>query len=272
MDVNKLAEHFAHTAFQLKAVRRFEREPGMWFNDYSEPFPGFVFPLQGKAEFVFNGTPYIVRTGNIVHGGAQMQLDRRVIGTTKWEYLLVLYNVLGNEPKDFSLSSTHFELQTGQSPRLTELLQQLWRTSNETGGIHAFRTETLFRCVLDEMFVNVRNQTKDDTRALFEQIVSYVHDHYMDSLTVGMLAQQYNMNENRLFYLFQKYVGMGPWEYLAAYRLNRAKKLLLQLDIPIYVIAKSIGYADPYYFSRVFKKQFGISPNNFREKFKNNPC
>ncbi len=270
IEINKLAEHFARTSFQVELVSRFTKESGMQYKDYTEPFPGFVFPLCGKAEFIFDGTPYILAPGNVVHGGAQMELDRRVIGNVKWEYLLVLYRVCAHEPEDFSLPSSHFELQIGQTPRLAELLDQLWRISSQPGGIFAFRTEMLFRCVLDEIFTGARNQINDGAQALFELTTAYMHEQYMHALTVRGLAEQNGVNENRLSYVFHKYAGMGPGDYLVAYRLNRAKELLLKLEAPVYAVAKSVGYADPYHFSRIFKKQFGISPSEFREKFKNN--
>lgn len=251
-------------------MHRFVREPGMCLNDSSEPFPGFVFPLGGKAEFTFDGTPYLLSPGNVVHGGARMQLNRRVVGNTRWEYLLVLYSIMGSEPEGLTLPGSHFELQTGQSPRLTELLSQLWRVSSLPGGIHAFRTETLFRCVLDEMFLAARNQISGGAQELFEQVTAYIHEYYMNSLSVSAFAKQYGVNENRLSYVFHKYAGMGPGDYLITYRLNRARELMLITDSPIHKIAKSVGYMDPYHFSRIFKKQFGLSPSEFRAKFKNN--
>ncbi|MEY8353934.1 AraC family transcriptional regulator [Lachnospiraceae bacterium 54-53] len=254
VDSNKLAEYFARISFHVELVHRFVREPGMYFNDYSEPFPGFVFPLSGKAEFVFNGTPYILMPGNVVHGGARMQLNRRVTGNARWEYLLVLYSVTGEEPEEFSFSRSHFELQTGRSPRLTELLDQLWRESGLPGGIHAFRTETLFRNVLDEMFTGMRSQINGDSQELFRQVTACIHGHYMDLLTIGALAGQYEVNENRLSYVFHKYAGMGPGDYLIAYRLNRARELMMNADFPVHKVAKCVGYTDPYHFSRIFKK------------------
>ncbi|MDR1205599.1 MAG: AraC family transcriptional regulator [Peptococcaceae bacterium] len=270
IDINKLAEHFAHTSFQVKWVHRFTREPGMRFNGYSEPFPGFVFPLSGKAEFVFNSAPYSLAPGNVVHGGARMQLDMRVIGNTKWEYLLVLYHVTGGASGKFSLPDIHFELQTGQNPRLAALLEQLYQTSSLPGGIYAFRTETLFRCVLDEMFISAHSQINCGTQELFEQITAYIREHYMNALTMNALAKQYNLNENRLSYIFRKYAGMGPGDYLITYRLSRAKDQILNSDFPVHKVAKSVGYTDPYHFSRLFKKQFGTSPSEFRKKFRNN--
>ncbi|WP_179014916.1 AraC family transcriptional regulator [Paenibacillus sp. 79R4] len=271
IDINKLAEHFAQTSFQVEQVSRYSQEPGRFCNGYTEAFPGFVFPLRGEAEFVFNGTPYLLTPGNVVHGGANMKLDRKVIGNDRWEYLLIHYRLCIPEPPSFSLQKTHFQLSPGQSPRLMELLKLLWRLSRQPGGITAFQTETLFRRVLEELFICVRNQSNDGDQALFEQISNYIHEHYMDALTVRALAEQNDINENRLFYVFKKYTGMGPGNYLMAYRLNQAKDSLLASDAPIGEVATCVGYADALYFSRLFRKQFGVSPGEFRIKLRNNP-
>jgi len=271
MDINRLAEHFARTSFRVEQVCRYVRDPGMSCDDCTEAFPGFVFPLRGKAEFDFSGTSYALSPGHVVHGGARMPLNRRVTGNSKWEYLLVLYRICAPEPSGFSLSKAHFQLTPGQSPRLMELLELLWRSSREPGGISAFQTETLFRTVLEELFVCVRNQSNDGEQALFEQVSRYIHEHYMDGLSVRALAEQNDINENRLFYVFKKYTGMGPGKYLMTYRLNRAKECLLASDAPIGEVAKSVGYADALYFSRIFKKQVGLSPAQFRGRFRNNP-
>ncbi len=271
IDINKLAEHFAHTSFQVEQVSRYELDPGCHCNGYSESYPGFVFPLSGEAEFIFNGTPYLLTPGNVVHGGANMKLDRKVLGNARWEYLLVHYRICSPELTNFSLQKSHFQLSPGQSPRLQELLKFLWRLSRQPGGITAFQTETIFRCVLEELFICVQNQSNDGEQALFKQISNYIHEHYMDALTVRALAEQNDINENRLFYVFKKYTGMGPSNYLITYRLNQAKESLLASDAPIGEVATCVGYADALYFSRLFRKQFGVSPGEFRSNFRNNP-
>ena len=270
IDINTLAEHFAKTSFQVVVVYRGIREPGAKAKDYTDPYPGFVFPLSGKAKFIFEGTPYHLTPGTVVHGGAQMELDRCVLGDTRWEYLLVLYRIIGPEPEGFSLLTSHFELPTGQSPRLNELLERLRQVSSQPGGIPAFQTETLFRNVLEEMFLSVRSRTKGEAQGLYEQIAAYIHEHYMEPLSMPVLAEQYGINKNRLAYLFYKYALMGPGDYLLKYRLNRAKILLMTSGMPVRQIAQAVGFNDPFYFSKAFKKQFRLSPSEFRDKFINN--
>ncbi|MFE6795371.1 helix-turn-helix transcriptional regulator [Paenibacillus chitinolyticus] len=273
IDVNQLAEYLAQTPFQVQGVYRYARNPGVPHADYTDSFPGFVFPLTGKIQFQFNGTPYIFTPGKVVHGGAKMKLSQKVFGKTDWEYILVLYRICNSELKESSFLHQHFELLTGQSPRLLELIMRLWHVYNQRGGISMFQTEMLFRDVLNEALLCVDNrQNSCETHTLFERVSNYMQEYYYQSLTIASLAEQNNVNRNRLSYVFRTHAGMGPAEYLLKYRLNMAQRMLFTSDVPVQQIAQAVGIADPFYFSRVFKKQFGISPTKYREKFINNPC
>nr|WP_272509815.1 AraC family transcriptional regulator [Paenibacillus chitinolyticus] len=263
----------AQTPFQVQGVYRYARNPGVPHADYTDSFPGFVFPLTGKIQFQFNGTPYIFTPGKVVHGGAKMKLSQKVFGKTDWEYILVLYRICNSELKESSFLHQHFELLTGQSPRLLELIMRLWHVYNQRGGISMFQTEMLFRDVLNEALLCVDNrQNSCETHTLFERVSNYMQEYYDQSLTIASLAEQNNVNRNRLSYVFRTHAGMGPAEYLLKYRLNMAQRMLFTSDVPVQQIAQAVGIADPFYFSRVFKKQFGISPTKYREKFINNPC
>lgn len=270
LEINQLAEHYARTSFQVELVYRGIREPGMETKAYTEPFAGFIFPIAGKAEYTFNGIPYILYPGKVVHGGARMELTGKVLGNTRWEYLLVLYKISGIEPEGICLPASHFELATGVNPRMSELVERLWKISSHPGGIVAFQKETLFRTILEEVFISVRNHSNRGVRELFEQISEYIHVHYMEPLTVSGLAEQNGINKNRLAYIFYKYANMGPGDYLLQYRLNRARELLLSGNAPVKEIAAAVGFNDPFYFSRAFKKHVQAAPSEYRELFINN--
>lgn len=272
IELNRLVHYFAETSFRVVGVHHYSIKAGASHSQMTAPVPGFVFPVSGRAQFQFNGVPYTAHYGNVIHGGPDMYLEKRVLGGEKWEYISVFYDTDFSASKEFSPRNMHFELVTGQSSRLMDLLWRLWRAYNQPGAISAFRTEMLFRCALEEVFVCANSRQSDGSQGLFDQVSSYIHEHYMDGLTVRGLAEQSGVNENRLFYVFSKYSGMGPGDYLTAYRLNRAKELLVTSDAPVGDVAKSSGYPDPLYFSRIFRKRFGVSPSGLREMFMNNPC
>ncbi len=271
IELNKLVEHFAHTSFLVQGVYYNMIEPGRAGWQKSAPYPGFIFPLDGQAQFHFNGTAYLAGMGKMIHGGANMSLAKRVVGNKNWEYISVLYAIQGLVRLYFAVLYLLLGLEVGSSPRLTELLRRLWNSFNQPGAFPAFRTETLFRCVLEEVFVCAGHQMTNSAQALFEQVASYIHEHYMEALTVSGLAAQNGVNENRLFYVFSKFAGTGPSDYLMAYRLNRAKELLITGDAPIGEVARNVGYLDTLYFTRIFRKRLGVTPSALRAKSRNNP-
>lgn len=74
------------------------------------------------------------------------------------------------------------------------------------------------------------------------------------------------VSEGRFLHLFKEAVGVSPGAYMMQLRLSRAAEELLTSERSIAEIAYEIGFRDPLYFSRRFKKQYGISPEHFRKK------
>nr|WP_272491110.1 helix-turn-helix transcriptional regulator [Paenibacillus apiarius] len=91
----------------------------------------------------------------------------------------------------------------------------------------------------------------------------------MNPLTLDELAELHSMSPKRFSYFFHKYTGYRLIDYLINDRMERASELLKAGNFPIRDIAVSVGYVNPLYFSRVFKKKFGVSPSAYAYKLDN---
>ena len=80
-------------------------------------------------------------------------------------------------------------------------------------------------------------------------------------------AQMCNMSVSRYSHIFTQKMSVSPRKFIIELRIAQAKFLLSTTNIKIYDIAKSIGYDDPFYFSKAFKKETGLSPSEFREQY-----
>jgi AraC-like DNA-binding protein len=98
------------------------------------------------------------------------------------------------------------------------------------------------------------------------QAVTYIASRYSYAITVEDIAAFVGVSRSTLFRQFRRVRQLSPKEYLDRYRNRRAIQLLKQTDLPVASVAASVGYEDPLYFSRVFKKLMGISPSQFRAK------
>ncbi len=83
--------------------------------------------------------------------------------------------------------------------------------------------------------------------------------------TIESLAQIYHMSVEHFIRSFKSYYGTTPANYRVRARLSKAKSLLTDTTLSISTIAEMCGYDDPLYFSRLFKRHIGISPQGYRK-------
>lgn len=98
-----------------------------------------------------------------------------------------------------------------------------------------------------------------------QQVISIVNEKYYEELSLKTLAQKYNVNSSYLGQIFNKEVGVSFSEYLNKTKNTKAKELILNTNMKINDIAKSVGYIDTSYFYRKFKKYFGVCPSTIRD-------
>jgi signal transduction histidine kinase/DNA-binding LacI/PurR family transcriptional regulator/AraC-like DNA-binding protein len=103
------------------------------------------------------------------------------------------------------------------------------------------------------------------TSAIVKKAVAFLNAHYSGQLTRWQVAQSVNASEDYLSRVFRRELGLTPWEYLTRLRIQRAKELLMSDAESIAVVGAKVGFPDAAYFSRVFKKVAGSTPQAFRE-------
>lgn len=102
------------------------------------------------------------------------------------------------------------------------------------------------------------------------EIERYINRNYSyDKLTIDEVARNMRISQNYLTRLLKKETGMSFIEYLTYVRIQRAIELMKDPSIKIYEIANLVGYSTQHYFSNVFKKNMGISPNEYRMTINN---
>jgi len=101
-------------------------------------------------------------------------------------------------------------------------------------------------------------------RAL-KRSLAYISAKYNTRITVSALAEMENLSPSRYSTLFRSIVGSPPMEYVTKLRISTACALLSTTDYTVARIGMAVGYSDPHFFSRIFKKITGTSPQDFRK-------
>ena len=95
--------------------------------------------------------------------------------------------------------------------------------------------------------------------------IEYIRNNYSRQISLEDIAEYAGISRIYLSQLFKKETGKNIRDYLAEYRLSKAKELLLTSNLKIYTISELCGFGSAQYFNRIFKKMTGFSPYQFKE-------
>lgn len=137
----------------------------------------------------------------------------------------------------------------------------------EKGG--PLRNQAL-ACALEALLLETATAIKcgSEDRTL-ERSLRYIHSSYNKDISVEELAVMENMSYFGYIKMFRSRMGIPPVSYIINLRINAACDFLINTDMSIKQVGVSVGYRDPHFFSRTFKKHIGVSPIEYREAASN---
>lgn len=97
-----------------------------------------------------------------------------------------------------------------------------------------------------------------------DDVNTYISLHYMDDISVQDIADHMGYSEAYFCKRFKQYFGRNFVSFLTEYRLQKADELIRTTNLSIKEIGKAVGYPDPNYFTKVFRRSRGVSPSHYR--------
>lgn len=99
-----------------------------------------------------------------------------------------------------------------------------------------------------------------------QKIITYMEEHYAGSITLNDLAEHVQLSKEYMCTLFKQTMQQTIMHYLTTIRISHARIFLLQFpEKKIFEIARMCGFDSPSYFGKIFKKDMGITPDNYRQ-------
>ncbi|OCT14662.1 hypothetical protein A8709_25095 [Paenibacillus pectinilyticus] len=110
---------------------------------------------------------------------------------------------------------------------------------------------------------------KTGDQHLVGDVLSYLIAHHHEPVQIEDLVARFPVSRSQLFTLFKETTGTTIKQFLIEYRLNKAKRLLMETDLAVTDVSASVGFGDMSHFFHVFKKEIGLTPKQYRvEAFK----
>lgn len=134
------------------------------------------------------------------------------------------------------------------------------------------KAELLFRQFLIDLYRYRKDLFPNEggrNTEIVQKIRRTMENRYGEKITLADLASEHHVSLSHLTHVFKNATGYAPIEYLIECRLSAAKQMLSSSNQPITEIVELCGFSDESNFSRTFKKKIGMSPSDFRKKYRN---
>lgn len=226
------------------------------------------FVTSGKGIFVSGGKQYTVKEneGFLIFPGevAYYEADE----STPWTYFWIGFSGGGKLMQELGLSAEEPVFTFLNKNELTSVFTAMekadeTRTEGQlklVGNLFMLLSEISPRSSLSIPSAGLG--TKED---YVEHAIHYIQQNYALKTTVNGIAAHLGIHRSYFTSIFKEHTHMSPQAFLLWVRMNKAKELLADEKLNVLGVAHSVGYEDALLFSRIFKKQVGISPREYRK-------
>ncbi|KPN97998.1 AraC family transcriptional regulator [Lysinibacillus sp. ZYM-1] len=219
-------------------------------NTHSHCYAQLILPLQGEL---------------FMHAGAQdLRLDHQTLFFIPPECKHTFHSDVRNE--FLVLDIPHFMLtkKTLDNKGFSFNLDKQWKGIRYL-ILNEIDKQSLHSSALKDLYPYISHYLLQEQQP---NSIRYIHEHYNENITVNKLASLEHYNRSYYSDWFLKETGKSPSAYIQEVRLNKAKELLQNTDLPILHIAIQVGFEQQSSLTRLFQKHEEITPSQFRKKYR----
>ena len=136
--------------------------------------------------------------------------------------------------------------------------------------LNAFETVMAEKEWISNIFIAIKEKlmkkARSKSRQLVDEIIKHIEKNFFKGINMNTLSAELYYSTNYLNRIFKQEVGETIFDYAIKFRIEKTKELLCNRAVKLYEITSLMGYSNPAYFSAVFKKYTGMTPNEYRER------
>ena len=148
---------------------------------------------------------------------------------------------------------------TGGLQIISGIIHHLW----DCGTVDEIKE--CLKKILTISYQNNMRSSQSRQQSMVKRLLDYIEDHYQEDLSLDLLSENFSLSNSYISRLISNHTGKSFLEKLLEVRMKRAEQLLQENQLKISRIAEQVGYHDTSYFIQVFKKYFGMTPNEYRK-------
>lgn len=229
-----------------------------------------LYIAAGKAHFHFDGKEQIVTAGHMVLYRPKEPQKYEYYGEDQTEVYWVHFTGgnVKNILRSYGLTDDKRVFYCGSGLDYQNLFRTMINELQMCKENYEEVLETYLRLIFIMLKRYFANATKSDNARVVEEIdkaTMYFNEHYSDDISIDEYAQNNHVSVSWFIRNFKQCTGSTPMQYILSKRIYNAEILLHDSTYNVTEIAEIVGYDNPLYFSRIFKKVKGISPSEYRK-------
>lgn len=229
-----------------------------------------LYIAAGKAHFHFDGKEQIVTAGHMVLYRPKEPQKYEYYGEDQTEVYWVHFTGgnVKNILRSYGLTDDKRVFYCGSGLDYQNLFRTMINELQMCKANYEEVLETYLRLIFIMLKRYFANATKSDNARVVEEIdkaTMYFNEHYSDDISIDEYAQNNHVSVSWFIRNFKQCTGSTPMQYILSKRIYNAEILLHDSTYNVTEIAEIVGYDNPLYFSRIFKKVKGISPSEYRK-------
>lgn len=184
---------------------------------------------------------------------------RKETNQAGWLYIEVWQTV-----KQLALIMANTESDNYESRRMLDIDNIIETLEQKTESLDVTKVkETLVELI--DYLISPRKESQTHTiKNIIKDAAAYIDKHYNEELNLSLISEIYNVDSSYFSKLFSQEMGTTFTIYITEKRMEKARVLMRQRDMSLTDVAFAVGYEDYAYFSRVFKKNTGMSPREYK--------
>lgn len=156
-------------------------------------------------------------------------------------------------------------LSVGSDSHVVRHFQELFGSFSENVTLQRATLAPIAEQILLLIAKAVRRE--GEPKDVISRSIDYINANFASDICLEMLAKEENLSISRYNTVFKQQFGMPPIRYIIKLRMASACQLLENTDMSVRQVGLLVGYDDPHFFSKLFKKHVGVSPLAYRQKF-----
>ncbi len=225
------------------------------------------YVVSGRGHYQLDDRTFVLSAGDAFLAGPDVPIFYQADHTDPWEYYWVGF--AGPSAK-LLLDQTPFSpkkpvLHVAAGERLRQGLLDIYKARGSDYP-SSVRMAGYLQAALGLLMAPAAHSGREALADYARQGALYLRQNYSRAIGVEDLARQTGISRSYLYRAFQSEFQCSPSTYLTRYRIQRACQLLRHSSLSVSTVAASVGYEDPFYFSRAFKREMGVSPSDYRNQ------